>query len=309
VDFVKWEILIHKSEPRVGKGGMQKGRNAKPLRLLMTASQARKAGLRLEELLCLRLYTGPMYVPYCRVLRGQVLLKLTNLRTVSRRLKKALSNINGQVEAGSNMYTASIHCICSGLRKLCRAQEVEAGLILFRGFGNMALPKQFFDADAQGCRGGVECGLMSTSPDREVAIGYSGVDTGKVLPTLFEIKVGKTSVAADISWLSQFEGEKEYLFGPLTHLQVVGQPEVVEHEGKEMSLVHLDLTVRAVHNLFIRVSQQSIPSIVVSVRDATQRYCMFLEACFYVLLLISASYTLLLLTSSLSVSPVASDVV
>jgi hypothetical protein len=130
-----------------------------------------------------------------------------------------------------------------------------------------------------------------------------------VLPTLFEIKVGKTSVAADISWLSQFEGEKEYLFGPLTHLQVVGQAEVVEHEGKEMSLVHLDLTVRAVHNLFIRVSQQSIPSIVVSVRDATQRYCMFLEACFYVLLLISASYTLLLLTSSLSVSPVASDVV
>ena len=130
------------------------------------------------------------------------------------------------------MYTASIHCICSGLRKLCRAQEVEAGLILFRGFGNMALPKQFFDADAQGCRGGVECGLMSTSPDREVAIGYSGVDTGKELPTVFVIKVGKTSVAADISWLSQFEDEKEFLFGPLTHLQVVGQPEFLEHAGK-----------------------------------------------------------------------------
>ena len=61
-------------------------------------------------------------------------------------------------------------------------------------------------------------------PRREVAIGYSGVDTGKVLPTLFEIKVGKTSVAANISWLSQL-GEKEYLFGPLTNLQVVGQPE------------------------------------------------------------------------------------
>ena len=91
MDFVKWEILIHKSEPRVGKGGMQKGRNAKPLRLLMTASQARKAGLRLEELLCLRLYTGPMYVPYCRVLRGQVLLKLTNLRTVSRRRKTCIA--------------------------------------------------------------------------------------------------------------------------------------------------------------------------------------------------------------------------
>jgi hypothetical protein len=139
-------------------------------------------------------------------------LKVTNVRTVSRRWKKALSNTNGQVETGSNMYSASIHCICSGLRKLCRTQEVEAGLILFRGFGNMALPEQFFDTDAQGCRGGVECGLMNTSTDREVAIGYSGVDTGKVLPTVFEIKVGKTSVAADISWLSQFEAERESTF-------------------------------------------------------------------------------------------------
>jgi hypothetical protein len=216
-------------------------------------------------------------------------------------LKKALSNTNGQVEAGSNMYTASIHCICSALRKLCRAQELEVGLILFRGFGNMALPKQFFDADAQGCRGGVECGLMSTSPDREVAIGYSGVDTGKVLPTLFEIKVGKTSVAADISWLSQFEGEKEYLFGPLTHLQVVGQPEVVEHEGKEMSLVHLDLTVFAIHNLFFRLSQQSIyhPS---SFQSETQRYCTFLDACFYIIFFISASYNTLLTPHHLFVS-------
>ena len=191
-------------------------------------------------------------------------LKVTNVRTVSRRWKKALSNTNGQVEAGSNMYTASIHCICSGLRKLCRVQEVEAGLILFRGFCNMALPEQFFDADAQGCRGGVECGLMSTSPTKEVAIGYSGVDTpGKVLPTLFEIEVGKTSVAANISWLSQFEGEKEYLFGPLTHLQVVGQPEFVEHEGKKMSLIHLELTVRTLSNLFFCLFQHYIPCIVV----------------------------------------------
>jgi hypothetical protein len=190
----------------------------------------------------------------------------------SETVKKALSNTNGQAEAGSNMYTASIHCICSGLRKLCRAQVLEVGVILYRGFGGMALPPQFFDADAQGCRGGVECGLMSTSPDREVAIGYTGVDTGKELPTVFVIKVGKTSVAADISWLSQFEDEKEFLFGPLTHLQVVGQPEVVEHAGKEMSLVHLDLTVPAIHNLFFCLSQYSVPCIVVSVRDAALLY-------------------------------------
>ena len=31
---------------------------------------------------------------------------------------------------------------------------------------------------AQGCAGGVECALMSTSPDRNVALGYSGVLAG-----------------------------------------------------------------------------------------------------------------------------------
>ena len=161
------------------------------------------------------------------------------------------------------MYTSSIHYICSDLCKRCRAQEVEVGLILHRGFGGMTLPPQFFYADAQGCRDGVECALMSTSPNREVVIGYSDVDTGKVLSTMFVIKVGKTSVATDISWLSQFEDEKEFLFGPLTHLQVVGQPEVVEHEDKDMSLIHLDLTVRAIHihNILLHLCCHSIPCV------------------------------------------------
>ena len=38
---------------------------------------------------------------------------------------------------------------------------------------------------------------------------------------MFRYLVGERSLGADVSWLSQFEGEKEMLFGPMTHMQVV----------------------------------------------------------------------------------------
>ena len=59
----------------------------------------------------------------------------------------------------------------------------------------------------------------------------------------FEIEVGKTSIGADISWLSQFEGEKEYCYAPLTHLQLVGTPRLEQHSGTTLSIVRLRLTV------------------------------------------------------------------
>ena len=59
----------------------------------------------------------------------------------------------------------------------------------------------------------------------------------------FEIEVGKTSIGADISWLSQFEGEKEFCYAPLTHLQLVGTPRLEQHNGKTLSIVRLRLTV------------------------------------------------------------------
>jgi hypothetical protein len=84
---------------------------------------------------------------------------------------------------------------------------------------------------------------MSTSPVREVALGYAGVAAGEDLPTLFEIQVGKTSIGARISFLSQFEAEKEYLYSPLSHLQLIGSPKLVLHAGKAVSVVRLQLTV------------------------------------------------------------------
>ena len=59
----------------------------------------------------------------------------------------------------------------------------------------------------------------------------------------FEIEVGKTTIGADISWLSQFEGEKEHCYAPLTHLQLVGAPRMEEHNGQKLSILRLRLTV------------------------------------------------------------------
>ena len=61
----------------------------------------------------------------------------------------------------------------------------------------------------------------------------------------FEIEVGKTCIGADISAFSQFEGEKEYLFAPLTHLQLVGTPHVDDSLGQDrkVSVLRMRLTV------------------------------------------------------------------
>ena len=67
------------------------------------------------------------------------------------------------------------------------------------------------------------CGLV------QVARRYSGVNEGREA-TIFKLLLGKKSLGADISWLSQFAGEAEMLFPPRAHLQVVGEP-VLGSEG------------------------------------------------------------------------------
>ena len=59
----------------------------------------------------------------------------------------------------------------------------------------------------------------------------------------FEILVGKTSIGADISWLSQFFGEEEFCYKPLTHLLLVGEARLEEHNGKQLSILQMKLTV------------------------------------------------------------------
>ena len=135
-----------------------------------------------------------------------------------------LRNVESQEDAATaNCYPTTIQLIVSGIRKLSAIAKMPEGGAVFRGLSGLALPPEFFAPDAQGCAGGVEASFMSTTLSEEVARKYSGVHQGREA-TIFRLRLGKTSLGADITWLSQFAGEKEMLFPPRTHLQVVGEP-------------------------------------------------------------------------------------
>eukprot|EP00291_Cryptomonas_curvata_P030574 CAMPEP_0172208590 /NCGR_PEP_ID=MMETSP1050-20130122/34565_1 /TAXON_ID=233186 /ORGANISM="Cryptomonas curvata, Strain CCAP979/52" /LENGTH=445 /DNA_ID=CAMNT_0012888215 /DNA_START=1008 /DNA_END=2342 /DNA_ORIENTATION=- len=60
--------------------------------------------------------------------------------------------------------------------------------------------------------------------DKAVATQYSGVD--KQRGSVFEIVPGRIDIGAELSWLSQYPGEAEYLFPPLSCLEVIDEPHV-----------------------------------------------------------------------------------
>ena len=84
----------------------------------------------------------------------------------------------------------------------------------------MALPDEFWKRNEFGVRGGVECGHMSTTLDRNVAMGYASGDKAKT-GIVIECQQGMVNRGADISWLSQYPHEAEILFGPLTGIEVL----------------------------------------------------------------------------------------
>jgi hypothetical protein len=201
IDITKWEVKPG-ARPANYDGCMVEGRNATPLSELLEADEAKRAGLRDTEVIALRLYAGPMHHVYNKILR----------------------NLGSQEDlATANLYPTTIQLIVSGIRKLGAIAKIPEGGAVFRGLSGFALPPEFFEPDEQGFAGGVEASFMSTTLSEEVARKYSGVNEGREA-TIFRLELGKTSIGADISWLSQFAGEREMVFPPRTHLQVVGEP-------------------------------------------------------------------------------------
>ena len=60
---------------------------------------------------------------------------------------------------------------------------------------------------------------MSTTADREVAIKYSGVEDGRPKATVLVIRTGAVDRGACLQEYSQYQGEREYLWEPLSFLQ------------------------------------------------------------------------------------------
>ena len=95
-----------------------------------------------------------------------------------------------------NKYTTSIHAVNSCVLKL---SKLTVACKVWRGFTGATLPASFFEANAEGVRGGIEYGFSSTTIDRAQALHYA---TGKA-STVFEMEMGMIDRGADLSWVSQ----------------------------------------------------------------------------------------------------------
>ena len=202
VDKRKWNPAVS----TYWKG--HRGRDVVPLEKVMEiqiaeTGRSAKEILGKSEIICLRLYTGPCFILYNAVLR------------------KIPADVFCSLD--DNQYETSIFCIISGITKLSKVTAIPPNRKLFRGLGGMLLPDQFWKSNGS-FRGGVEWGFMSTTTNRQVSIQYSGVD--KQRGTVFEIVAGRIDIGADLAWLSQYPAEAEYLFPPLSCLEVIDEPYV-----------------------------------------------------------------------------------
>ncbi|KAJ1474028.1 hypothetical protein T484DRAFT_3292848, partial [Baffinella frigidus] len=223
----EWRVVTDPEEGTRVSVGARRGtrvsvgaRRVRALEDLLLDRRATEAGLRKEEILALQLYTGPMYCKYNAKLRGFP--------------QSMVDSLEG------NKYATTLHLIVSGVIKLSRCMELPKDRAVYRGLGDLGLPKEFLEQDRFGVRGGVELGLMSTTQDQRVATQYAGTK----MPTVFKIGVGAVDRGAPIKFLSQYPGEEEILFPPMSYLEVTGETRMEAGPGGKTTRVVL-LSVNA----------------------------------------------------------------
>jgi ankyrin repeat protein len=194
---------------------MHHGRTILALDELRQLDLAVRAKLNDEEILALVLYTGPMYQIYNVILR----------RYPEEKFKL--------FKEGGNTFATTIFVLVSAVMKVAKCTRIPEGTLLYRGLGGlMDLPDHFFNADENGASGFVDWGFMSTTSDRDVALGYSGVKQRRPKAMVMVIEVSSVDKGADISLFSQYRGEKEFLWVPCSFVQRAqqggGRVEVVD---------------------------------------------------------------------------------
>ncbi len=134
---------------------------------------------------------------------------------------------------GGNLYATTIFVLVSAVQKVSRCTRIPEGTLLYRGLGGLIdLPDNFHSADEQGRSGYLDWGIMSTTSDCDVALGYSGVKQRRPRAMVMVIEATSVDRGADISDFSQYPGEKEFLWVPCSFVQRVqfgrGRVEVVD---------------------------------------------------------------------------------
>ena len=168
------------------------------LKDLTQIEMVQKAGLRLEEAVVAYQYTGPLFQKWNSLLRKIPFPK------------------NGFKD---NRYATTIHTLVSAVVKTSKKTKIPASRKVYRGLSGMLLDERWLVGDERSVKGGVEYGFLSTTQNKRVAMEYSGVRKNRGV--VFEMEVGAIDCGAELESISQYPGEKELLFGPLTHLEAV----------------------------------------------------------------------------------------
>ena len=157
------------------------------------AIRIKRYSLQRGDVLGIYLYTGPGFVPMNAICRSHPPEMLTILQ--------------GDKDGERNTLCTTLFCVTSGLKKLAKFTEVPEKGKVYRGLGQMHLPRDFWvqHGDPK-WRGGVERAFMSTTRDKDVAMFYAG---GR--GTVVEISVGRIQNGGDVSWVSMVT------FAPLGH--------------------------------------------------------------------------------------------
>jgi hypothetical protein len=188
----EWQYIVE-SVPCPDIGGNT--RRLVPISELLQLKSSQVACLREEEVIAIVLYTGPMFQIY---------------NTILRRYPKENFEL---FEKGDNQFATTIFVLVSAVQKLSRFTRIPLGTLLYRGLGGkFDLPDIFFQIDDEGCSGFAEWGFLSTTSDRDVALGYSGIKERRPKAMVMVIETSSIDRGADISEFSQYPGEKEFLY-------------------------------------------------------------------------------------------------
>ena len=157
---MEWDYVVNFDPTKEYPGADD--REGKPVHFYLTHANAKAAVLTETEVIGLRLYSGPMFMHYNMVLRGQ----------------------------SGKQYVTTIHAIVSGIIKLSSIMKLPLNRKVYRGLSGIELPKEFWEEDEYGAKGGVEMGIMSTTRNMGVAVQYSSYGQ---TPTVFEIDIGQVA--------------------------------------------------------------------------------------------------------------------
>ena len=219
VDKETW-TLVKDAVPTVASKNGAGVRDARTLSEVLKSAEVEKATLAPEEVVALRLLTGPMREVYNLSLRGS-----------------GAGAKDGGSSGNDLRFATTCLLISSGLRKLARVGGALKGDAVYRGLGggDEQFAAGLLEKDGTGFSSVLYESFLSVTEDRAEAERHAvragleqGDDTGDAddMQTILEIKVGKTSMGANVGWVAQFPGEGGIVYPPRTHLEVVGAPRV-----------------------------------------------------------------------------------